>query len=129
MVPKVNYWKGRKERYSSFVWECIVWLIWKVRNAFVFRGEQTNRKKLIEEMKIWTWSWWTRRGQSYVGGRFKDWILNPVNFLIDWRWKVVWSYIFLEVIVKVYCVSFPKAILLLDKFKFFINKFFFLIKK
>ncbi|KAL8515929.1 hypothetical protein ACS0TY_014580 [Phlomoides rotata] len=50
--------RGRKERVIAVsIWECIIWIIWKARNANIFRSERAVMDKLLTEIKIRSWSW------------------------------------------------------------------------
>lgn len=44
--------KGRRGKlFGVCVWECVVWVLWKARNAKTFGGEQTTREKLLADIK------------------------------------------------------------------------------
>lgn len=43
------------------IWECALWIIWKSRNAVVFRNGEVSLQKMVSEVK----------------SSFKDWEVNP----------------------------------------------------
>lgn len=47
----------RGKTIAICIWECMIWLIWKARNAYLFRKERTGAHKLVEELKFRVWSW------------------------------------------------------------------------
>lgn len=82
MLHFSNLLSGKKEKvFLICVWECIVWRIWKVRNAIIFRGEQGDREKMVEDIKSYLWSWLSWRKPGLWKGRFSEWSLDPKSFI------------------------------------------------
>lgn len=63
-----------KERrsFGVCVWECVVWLLWKARNAKTFRNEVVSCDKLLAEVKVHVCSWVRSRSDVCISGSFKD---------------------------------------------------------
>ncbi|KAL8531608.1 hypothetical protein ACS0TY_008271 [Phlomoides rotata] len=62
--PSINlfqfsrFWRGKRGRKVTVsIWECVVWILWKGRNAKTFRNEVELRSKMVEEIKSRTWAW------------------------------------------------------------------------
>lgn len=66
-----------KKLYDVCIWECTSWLIWKTRNAILFRKEQIVMSKLVEELKARSWSWISTRNAKMLEYLFADWSSNP----------------------------------------------------
>lgn len=68
--------KGGKN-LAVCVWTYAVWLLWKKRNAVIFRQDSLNNEDMVEELKAGIWSWYASKGckESFVS--FSDWVLNP----------------------------------------------------
>ncbi|KAL8534340.1 hypothetical protein ACS0TY_010376 [Phlomoides rotata] len=69
------------KKFLTCTWACVVWLIWKQRNAVIFRNEQYSEERLIADLKSHLWSWTTAYGTRRRGVRFSDWNANPIHLL------------------------------------------------
>ncbi|KAL8479384.1 hypothetical protein ACS0TY_026309 [Phlomoides rotata] len=73
-----NFFRGKRGKIVAVsVWECVVWLLWKWRNAKVFRAEELRVNKVMEEVKARLWSWLVvkdPRSRTFV---FADWNAYP----------------------------------------------------
>ncbi|KAL8495553.1 hypothetical protein ACS0TY_019621 [Phlomoides rotata] len=56
---------------------CVTWVIWKTRNAFIFRHEEPSVNKVFEEVKSRLWSWLHAWIKDNKDSRFRDWARNP----------------------------------------------------
>ncbi|KAL8525193.1 hypothetical protein ACS0TY_014713 [Phlomoides rotata] len=69
---------GRKgKQISVSIWQCLVWILWKVRNAFVFRNEEFVADNIVMELKTRTWSWFRAREVLMKFSAFEQWERNP----------------------------------------------------
>ncbi|KAL8529093.1 hypothetical protein ACS0TY_006529 [Phlomoides rotata] len=69
--------------FAVCVWECVVWLIWKARNAIIFKGEQLGNLKLLEEQKFRLWSWLSVKYQRISNWSFEEWNKAPVKLIYE----------------------------------------------
>ncbi|KAL8469859.1 hypothetical protein ACS0TY_032642 [Phlomoides rotata] len=67
--------KGKK--VASTIWECIVWQIWRSRNARIFKDEEQNMTKTVENIKSRLWSWFASKEIIKIEGAYKEWTTNP----------------------------------------------------
>lgn len=73
---------GKKGKMlMSVIWECSVWVLWKARNAFVFRGEKALQDKILEDIKIFSWSWLSSVKWEQWTGIFEEWNLCLYSFV------------------------------------------------
>ncbi|KAL8533767.1 hypothetical protein ACS0TY_009966 [Phlomoides rotata] len=74
--------EGRlSKKFLTCLWTCVVWLIWKQRNAVIFRNEQYSEERLIAELKGHLWSWTMAYVTRRRGVHFSDWNANPMHVL------------------------------------------------
>lgn len=67
----------RGKTFLACVWECVVWRIWKARNAIIFRDEQGDREKMVDDIKSYLWSWLSCQQPGLWRGRFGEWRIDP----------------------------------------------------
>ncbi|XP_058751352.1 uncharacterized protein LOC131624431 [Vicia villosa] len=58
------------------IWAAGVWCIWRGRNNKVFRGEEIQMEKLVEEAKILAWRWLKLKSNS-IADDIVAWCNNP----------------------------------------------------
>ncbi|KAL8515267.1 hypothetical protein ACS0TY_014106 [Phlomoides rotata] len=83
-IPMMNFllfcgllnWK-RGKVIAGCIWACVVWTIWKGRNALIFRNEVVEHGKLLEEIISRLWSWFEFQEQRGRRGEFAEWRENP----------------------------------------------------
>lgn len=74
--------KGKRgKEIAVCIWECMIWLIWKARNAIIFRNEQIMEKRIIDELKSRLWSWVVPELQGNGHWRFTNWSTSPRSLL------------------------------------------------
>jgi len=39
------------------IWEVVIWVIWKARNACIFNNEIARWDELVEEVNVMSWRW------------------------------------------------------------------------
>ncbi|KAL8552555.1 hypothetical protein ACS0TY_001300 [Phlomoides rotata] len=77
-----SIFRGRMGKLAAIsIWECIVWLLWKSRNALVFHQQQQVRDKIVEEVKIRTWSWFSEKLNFSSSFCFEDWNTQPSRLI------------------------------------------------
>ncbi|KAL8516890.1 hypothetical protein ACS0TY_015225 [Phlomoides rotata] len=69
--------------FAVCMWKCVVWLIWKVRNDIIFKGEQIENIKLLEELKVRLWSWLMAKNQRCSTWSFEDWSCQPGKLVYE----------------------------------------------
>lgn len=74
--------KGKKGReYGVFIWEGMVWSIWKARNNYIFRNEQFNESKTFDELRSRLWSWIYSKRKEEGFSNMADWFGRPRSCL------------------------------------------------
>ncbi|KAL8511876.1 hypothetical protein ACS0TY_018349 [Phlomoides rotata] len=68
--------KNGKE-FAVCVWLCVIWAIWKMRNASIFRHEEPSVNKAFGEVKSRLWSWLRPWIKDINEVKFRDWACNP----------------------------------------------------
>ncbi|XP_058722297.1 uncharacterized protein LOC131594232 [Vicia villosa] len=58
------------------LWCACIWYIWKARNHKIFRNEDIDIIKVIEEAKIHSWKW-LKIKSNWIKEDFVLWCLNP----------------------------------------------------
>lgn len=52
--------KGKNGKHVAIaIWQCVVWLLWKWRNALIFEGIAFSVDKIVKELKSRLWSWFS----------------------------------------------------------------------
>ncbi|KAL8542626.1 hypothetical protein ACS0TY_003489 [Phlomoides rotata] len=72
--------KGKEILVS--IWDCIIWIIWKTRNEFVFQQVQFSKNKFIEELQARVWGW---INEKYINSSVADyivWIQEPMKIMM-----------------------------------------------
>ncbi|KAL8532344.1 hypothetical protein ACS0TY_008806 [Phlomoides rotata] len=67
--------RGKKGRLKAAT--CVVWLIWKGRNAFIFEGVEFQIEKIVEELKARVWSWFYIHDVGWSCSSYSDWLVKP----------------------------------------------------
>lgn len=65
------------KKFAVSIWECVVWSLWKLRNARIFRNEEINGDKLLKEIKTRLWSWFANKEPRLQLFTYSHWICNP----------------------------------------------------
>jgi hypothetical protein len=68
----------KARRASNLVWVSTVWLIWKQRNAAIFNMAVYDVPKVLDEIKVITWQWFSAKLSSNQL-IFSDWCLCPLG--------------------------------------------------
>lgn len=76
---------GKVRKLMGGLWTCVIWTIWKWRNAVLFEDKEWNFRKLEMEIKCRFWSWCVVRGNAGQGMSYSHW---SSNCLSD-QWKSV----------------------------------------
>ncbi|KAL8477969.1 hypothetical protein ACS0TY_030029 [Phlomoides rotata] len=73
-----NFFRGKRGKNAAVcVWECVVWSLWKWRNAKVFRAGECRVSKVVEDVKARLWSWLVVKDIRCTKFIFADWSANP----------------------------------------------------
>lgn len=59
------------------IWHAIMWCIWEIRNAVMFRNEAFDMLCLLDGVKICSWKWFLASNQSHLRS-FSDWCVEPL---------------------------------------------------
>lgn len=71
---------GKKERkVATTLWVGVSWILWKCRNAKIFRNEPVEKVKMFEELKARTWSWIRLKEPKYKDMSFEAWSKDPIK--------------------------------------------------
>ncbi|KAL8483406.1 hypothetical protein ACS0TY_026198 [Phlomoides rotata] len=72
-----NARRGKGMLVLVVIWQCMIWLIWKARNAIIFEGVTFNSNNLLEELKARVWSWFVVKDLEWASLPFRVWLVNP----------------------------------------------------
>ena len=68
---------------SSQLWQAVIWSsgywIWKVRNERVFKGKVSSINKIVQDIKLKSFEWITRRSRKSSGIDWQQWIIDPLK--------------------------------------------------
>lgn len=67
--------KGRKLAIGT--WECVVWVLWKARNNFIFDGKEWSPSAIIGEVKNRLWSWCLIKKVIDCNASLQIWFSDP----------------------------------------------------
>ncbi|KAL8550447.1 hypothetical protein ACS0TY_009035 [Phlomoides rotata] len=57
LLAHSSVFKGKNSRHKVItIWLCVVWLLWKQRNAIIFEGVEFSIDKTVDELKARLWS-------------------------------------------------------------------------
>ncbi|CAJ2672610.1 uncharacterized protein LOC123895689 [Trifolium pratense] len=68
-----------KWRIRHLVWLATTWNLWKVRNNVIFNGGIMDESALLEEIKLTSWLWFSRRFGRKACIHFSSWCLDPLS--------------------------------------------------
>ncbi|XP_045809826.1 uncharacterized protein LOC123904180 [Trifolium pratense] len=68
-----------KGRIRHLVWLATTWNLWKVRNNVIFNGDILDASALLEEIKLTSWLWFSRRFGRKACIPFSSWCLDPLS--------------------------------------------------
>jgi len=77
--------KGSGRAFSKrvrVVWFACVWSIWKTRNKKLFHNKEIHIEKMLEEVKVYSWSWLSTKS-NIIDYNIAQWCLNPRACLGD----------------------------------------------
>jgi hypothetical protein len=76
-----NFQKGG--RINHLLWLATTWNIWKLRNQVVFNGVTRNAFLLLDDIKSFSWLWFSGRFARNFCISFSDWCQNPMSFILS----------------------------------------------
>jgi len=62
--------------FMYLIWFASNWVIWKERNARIFRTKESNPTQLLEKIKLFSFSWFKAYSINCYYN-FHDWCHNP----------------------------------------------------
>lgn len=72
----IGYGKSRCS-FMHLIWYATTWVIWKDRNARIFRGTQSSLMQLLENVKQLSF-WWFKASSVSFHYSFYNWCQNPL---------------------------------------------------
>jgi hypothetical protein len=75
-----NYQKGG--RTNHLLWLATTWNIWNLRNNVVFKGVIPNASTLLNDIKSFSWRWFSGRLAHNSCISFPDWCQDPMSFIL-----------------------------------------------
>jgi hypothetical protein len=74
-----NYQKGGQTNH--LIWLAPTWNIWKLRNQVAFNGVIPNASSLLQDIKSFSWLWFSGRFARNSCIPFTDWCQDPMSFI------------------------------------------------
>ncbi|KAL8491338.1 hypothetical protein ACS0TY_023097 [Phlomoides rotata] len=79
-----NFFRRKRGKHVAVsIWLGTVWIIWKWRNALIFKNDVASSKRILDELKSRLWSWLIIKYPVCSNFSFRDWIVNPRSILED----------------------------------------------
>jgi hypothetical protein len=80
-----NLFKSKKGgRINHLIWLATYWNNWKHRNnVILFNGITPNASTLLEDIKIFSWLWFSGRHARNSSIPFSNWCNNPLSFIFN----------------------------------------------
>lgn len=75
--------RGKFRKRLGSLWICVVWVLWRWRNAVIFDHKEWDLRRIEEEIKCRFWSWCVVRREVETNLSFEVWNKNP--FLHFWN--------------------------------------------
>lgn len=70
--------RGKLKRKLGGLWTCVVWVLWKWRNAVLFEGLEWDFRRVENEIKCRFWSWCVVKGEANPCTSFINWASNKL---------------------------------------------------
>lgn len=77
LISKLMRGRKGKKIVVRLLWKCIVWLLWKRKNALVFQNQQQQKERLVEDLKGRTWNYAIAKELVKDEINFEKWCNNP----------------------------------------------------
>lgn len=74
--------KGKLKRKLDGLWTCVVWVIWRWRNAKLFQGLEWDLRRIENEIKCRFWSWCVVKDEADLCMSFITWATK--NLVVSW---------------------------------------------
>jgi hypothetical protein len=68
--------KGGRVRH--LIWLATTWNIWKLRNNVIFNGSPLNASSILDDIKTFSWAWFTGRAGRKSCIPFSSWCIDPM---------------------------------------------------
>ncbi|KAH1230144.1 hypothetical protein GmHk_10G029700 [Glycine max] len=59
----------------QIIWCAVIFSIWIARNNYIFKGSAVDTTKLMEDIKLYSWSWMHNKMEAMVG----DWYFTIIS--------------------------------------------------
>jgi hypothetical protein len=59
------------------IWNAFIWILWKVRNDYVFKNKVTNIEEMVDRVKLVSWQWFIGR------------LAKSPCLLYEWEWSPI----------------------------------------
>lgn len=76
---------GKMEKRLGGLWICVIWVLWKWRNAVLFDEKEWDFRRIEAEIKCRYWSWCAARGEADLGLSYLSWARTPLA--VTWNVK------------------------------------------
>jgi hypothetical protein len=79
-----------KGRTNHLIWLATTWCTWNLRNQVVFNGATPDASTLFEDIKFYSWLWFSRRLARDSCIIFSNWCQDPMSSILS-SWSS-WEY-------------------------------------
>jgi hypothetical protein len=73
----------KKGRVNHLIWLAATWCIWKLRNQVIFNGSTPASATLFEDIKFYSWLWFSRRLNCNSCIIFSNWCQDPMSAILS----------------------------------------------
>jgi hypothetical protein len=70
-------------RTNHLIWLTINWCVWKLRNSVVFNGDSPNISSLLDDIKTYSWLWFSGRYARNSCIPFSVWCQDPMSSILS----------------------------------------------
>jgi hypothetical protein len=70
-------------RVNHLIWLATTWCVWNLRNQVVFNGASPSAITLLEDIKTFSWLWFSGRYARNACISFTDWCHDPISTILS----------------------------------------------
>jgi hypothetical protein len=70
-------------RTNHLIWLTTNWCVWKARNSVVFNGDNPNISLLLDDIKLYSWLWFSGRYARNSCIPFSVWCQDPMSSILS----------------------------------------------